>query len=560
MTNSVLYLAIIGVLAVAVISLMIVAIVVGVRPYTPIIYIDRYNAGIMTIFHNGDMTGAPRYQMTMEHVFSDYKWYVEDYYNLQPTSRMFSTKYDESVTICESVGNHDNCYMLTMDDDHSFVVPGGAKLVSSVIDCYEYANKTMRSEVDFCDVYTYSEGMWVKEVVVDSITEYPVYIKTLSLNNAAIVTETLYLTFNEDKPSDKSKLEANEGVKVYDFRDGEGDAGNGNRYESYGSGSSSYNKRRSVSGKSIVRYLKGMIGIKEKKGLRRSEGKEEKGGDRKETAELMKQIREVQHLPPRGLAKTRYSERRSVRSDKKVKRAVGAIPQSFDGREYWEECESIGMIRDEGRCGSSWAIAAADVMADRYCIDGDVNVSLSPQYLMYCGMNSNGCNGPNDEIKIWEDLMDVGVVTEYCVAYNGHNGVCPSMCDNGMEISEMMKVHPSDYNIPWAQNEAGRVQAIQKEIMENGPVEGFFIVFSDFVKFFWGKNGIYHRSSSAYYTGEKRGVRIIGWGSEGGEDYWLIANSEGTDNPGQGFFRMRRGNNECNIEEQIAAGLYDYDR
>ena len=49
-------------------------------------------------------------------------------------------------------------------------------------------------------------------------------------------------------------------------------------------------------------------------------------------------------------------------------------------------------------------------------------------------------------------------------------------------------------------------------------------------------------------------MRIIGWGTENGVDYWLIANSHGTDFREGGFFKMRRGINECNIEETVIAG------
>ncbi len=43
-------------------------------------------------------------------------------------------------------------------------------------------------------------------------------------------------------------------------------------------------------------------------------------------------------------------------------------------------------------------------------------------------------------------------------------------------------------------------------------------------------------------------VKIIGWGIENNEKYWLINNSFGIKWGDQGFFKMLRGVGECGIE------------
>ena len=50
-------------------------------------------------------------------------------------------------------------------------------------------------------------------------------------------------------------------------------------------------------------------------------------------------------------------------------------------------------------------------------------------------------------------------------------------------------------------------------------------------------------------------VRILGWGTAAGEDYWLVANSWSPQWGLKGFFKIRRGTNECGIETIPAAGL-----
>ena len=69
-----------------------------------------------------------------------------------------------------------------------------------------------------------------------------------------------------------------------------------------------------------------------------------------------------------------------------------------------------------------------------------------------------------------------------------------------------------------------REHEIMHDIFHNGPVEGAFIVYEDFPTY---KSGVY-----SHHTGEALGghaIRILGWGEENGEKYWLAGNSWNTD-------------------------------
>lgn len=113
------------------------------------------------------------------------------------------------------------------------------------------------------------------------------------------------------------------------------------------------------------------------------------------------------------------------------------------------------------------------------------------------------------------------------------------------------------------------VALIQEEIMKNGPVEATYWVFSDFVKkticllitftLLFQKsyiNGVYSRTTGSTFLGG-HAVKIIGWGvdEETRIPYWLVVNSWGTSWGSSGLFKIRRGTNECGIENEIVAGL-----
>jgi cathepsin B len=47
----------------------------------------------------------------------------------------------------------------------------------------------------------------------------------------------------------------------------------------------------------------------------------------------------------------------------------------------------------------------------------------------------------------------------------------------------------------------------------------------------------------------------MGWGVENGTPYWLVANSWNQDWGNGGYFKIRRGNNECGITDEVVSGL-----
>ena len=65
--------------------------------------------------------------------------------------------------------------------------------------------------------------------------------------------------------------------------------------------------------------------------------------------------------------------------------------------------------------------------------------------------------------------------------------------------------------------------------------------------------GVYHHVTNVILGGHA--VKILGWGTENGTPYWLVANSWNYDWGDKGYFKILRGSNECGIEGDIVAGI-----
>jgi len=90
---------------------------------------------------------------------------------------------------------------------------------------------------------------------------------------------------------------------------------------------------------------------------------------------------------------------------------------------------------------------------------------------------------------------------------------------------------------------------LKSPLTAHGPVEADFIVYSDFVNY---KSGVYVQTSSDELGGHA--IKIVGYGTESGVDYWLCQNSWTTTWGDQGYFKIRKGTDECGIEDDIIAG------
>ncbi|KAL0221318.1 hypothetical protein RCL1_001172 [Eukaryota sp. TZLM3-RCL] len=218
------------------------------------------------------------------------------------------------------------------------------------------------------------------------------------------------------------------------------------------------------------------------------------------------------------------------------------LPDNYNIKDKTPNC-AAHVPRDQGRCGSCWAFGASQPLAQRYCAAGH-NVVLSPQYIVSCDKSNMACNGGWLD-KVWNFLKKTGTPVDSCMPYtSGSAGVvpaCPTKCTDGSEIKH--------YKSADAYRVSSSESAIMNEIYNYGAAEVAFNVYGDFFNY---RSGIYHHVSGSLQGGHA--VTLTGWGVENGVKYWICQNSWGSSWGESGFFRIRRGSNECGIESMVTAG------
>ena len=213
-------------------------------------------------------------------------------------------------------------------------------------------------------------------------------------------------------------------------------------------------------------------------------------------------------------------------------------PTGFNASEEWPSC--IHPIRNQGSCGAGWAFGATGAFSDRICIstNGAVNVELAPQTLVSCSTVNFGCGGGFLDVA-WVYMAKYGVPVEACDPYqsgdNDESGACQQSCNAVYKPVNLVSLTTKI--------------AIQASIMAAGPVETTFLVYQDFYAY---TGGVYRHTTGNFVGGHS--VKITGWGNLNGTDYWLAANSWGTDWGLNGYFLIAF--DECEFDKSAITGDY----
>jgi len=287
------------------------------------------------------------------------------------------------------------------------------------------------------------------------------------------------------------------------------------------------------------------------------------------------------------------------------------LPESFNGKEHWKEF--LSPVFNQGNCGSCWAFSTTSTLAARFNILTNLtNLVLSPTMLIICDVDEvdvvdnsathpyfdfhpeleqsirkviydtktyqkeSACFG-NSLSQTWENLYLYGTVKLDCLPYdydgpdiqysltNFQEGDVLPACQNvtgpyvDLCIDQKTPARQwrcqTYYIVPATSDEDGSIDNMKTEIYTYGPVTSGFDVYPDFYEFN-SKKEIYEWNGQGPKVGG-HAVEIVGWGQENNKDFWWIKNTWGESWGIDGYFKMIRGNNNCNIETNVIAGIPD---
>jgi len=195
-------------------------------------------------------------------------------------------------------------------------------------------------------------------------------------------------------------------------------------------------------------------------------------------------------------------------------------------------------IRNQGNCGSCWAISAAEAVEAQLMQTGHSNTKISAQALVDCVPNpqhcggTGGCDGATGELA-YSFMKDYGIPMDSDLGYDAKTESCPIGLNAPWPASQRVRV--SGWNHISPNNKA---EPLMQSIVNNGPT----VVAVDANNWFDYESGIFDGCDKDAELGHA--VLAVGYGQDQGKKYWTIQNSWGADWGENGFIRILKHEDE----------------
>jgi len=221
---------------------------------------------------------------------------------------------------------------------------------------------------------------------------------------------------------------------------------------------------------------------------------------------------------------------------------VGANPTSVD----WTTKGVVTPVKNQGNCGSCWSFSATGAMECDYAIKHGTLTSLSEQQLVDCSTaeGNQGCNG-GWYYYAWDyAYKDGGLCTENAYPYTAVQGTCKaSSCgtkyDNMLSSIDTRITPDSDSSLETAA--AGGCVSVAIE--------------ADQFAFQYYSSGVLTGTCG---TNIDHAVLVVGYGTEGTQEYWKVKNSWGTSWGEAGYVLICRNCNANGANGECGINMYPY--
>ncbi|KAJ4703659.1 Cysteine proteinase RD21a [Melia azedarach] len=212
----------------------------------------------------------------------------------------------------------------------------------------------------------------------------------------------------------------------------------------------------------------------------------------------------------------------NVKSSRSKKLQTCAAPSSLD----WRKKGVVTGIKNQGNCGSCWSFSTTGAIEGINALVTGELVSLSEQELIDCDSTNYGCDGGYMDYAFEWIINNGGIDTESDYPYTGVDGTC----NNAKEETKVVTI---DGYEDVEESDSALLCAVVQQPISVG-MDGSAIDFQLYT------GGIYDGDCSDNPDDIDHAVLIVGYGSEDGEDYWIVKNSWGTSWGIDGYFYIMR--------------------
>jgi cathepsin L len=196
----------------------------------------------------------------------------------------------------------------------------------------------------------------------------------------------------------------------------------------------------------------------------------------------------------------------------------------------WRAQGKVSPIKDQAQCGSCWAFSTTGFMESQLLMKNATPETFSEQQLVDCDTTYGdaGCNGGLQQ-NAFNYITDNGIMNDSGYRYSGYRGSC--------RYNKSQATH-SVSNIKCHENAA--VSDIKQYLNEVGPMA----IALDATDFQYYDSGILE----CYNSNLDHAVLLVGYGTENGQDFWIVKNSWGQSWGEEGFVRVsQEASSNCAI-------------